>query len=229
VLDRYIERLGQSAQKQIVVSSFHLCTEVYPEPFLQLSVSARMTLQQNIRQIGSRLVEALQELQRSIQNFELNDSADPTLLFQAWETLEQGIMQQFQDSSRQLNHQLQDSQVMQIKSLDKLLDTAVKAEAAGRTVTNPPHLLKALIDPDEETEDGLEPVVALYLQVGDLEFTDPELMGWRQKLRPLLQKLSQVQQSFAQKQEEQLVAEAIAAWNATWIAEDATTGGSMGQ
>jgi hypothetical protein len=69
--------------------------------------------------------------------------------------------------------------------------------------------------------------VAIYLQLGDLEFTDPELMSKRQRLRPLLQKLAQVQQTYAQKQEEQLTAEAIAAWKATWVS-DGLEGGSMG-
>jgi hypothetical protein len=44
-------------------------------------------------------------------------------------------------------------------------------------------------------------------------------MGWRQKLRPLLQTLTQLQQSYEQKQEELLVAEAISAWRSSWVVQ----------
>ncbi|WP_404787969.1 hypothetical protein [Altericista sp. CCNU0014] len=225
VLAEYFAVLSRSVQKQIVMSSFHLCTEVYPEAFLERSVFERETLQKNIRQAGREISDSLATLLNSFQELELEGEADPILVLEIWEELEDGVTELFREKSRQIDHLLQDAQVMQIKALDKLLDSADKATATGRTITNPPHLLKALVDPDEE-EDGLDPVVAIYLQLGDLEFTDPELMGWRQKLRPLLQKLSQVQQSYSQKQEELLTAEAIAAWKSTWVAEDTPFGGT---
>jgi hypothetical protein len=224
VLTEYFAVLARSVQKQIVMSSFHLCTEVYPEAFLERSVFERETLQESIRQVSREMTESLATLLHPFNELELDDEADPILLLEVWEELEDSTTELFRESSRQINHLLQEAHIMNIKALDKLLDSADKATATGRTITNPPHLLKALVDPDED-DDGLDPVVAIYLQLGDLEFTDPELMGWRQKLRPLLQKLSQVQQNYSQKQEEQLTAEAIAAWKATWTSEDSTFGG----
>jgi hypothetical protein len=223
----YFGVLGRSIQKQLVLSSFNLCTQVYPEAFLELSVGARELLQQRIRQLGEEVAASLVEIQRPFQEMDFAAEVNPVLLLEAWETLEEGLMTLLQKTSRQINHQLQDAQIMKIKALDKLLTTAAKAEASGRSVTNPPHLLKALVDPEEDGEDGLDPVIAIYLQLGDLEFTDPELMSKRQRLRPLLQKLSQVQQTYTQKQEEQLTAEAIAAWKATWITEDPSVGRTM--
>jgi hypothetical protein len=228
VLAEYLRVLGQSAHKQLILSGYHLCTQIYPDAFLQLSVSARESLQQNIRELGRQLVASLLELQRPLQDIEFENELDPTLLLEILETLEDEMVERIQHSSRQLNQNLQDAQVMEIKALDKLLEMAEKAEKQGRSVTNPPHLLKALIDPKESGDDDLDPVVAVYLQIGDLEFTDPELMGWRQKLRPLLHHLGKVQQNYAQKQEERLTAEAIAAWKSTWIGEDSPMGGSTG-
>jgi hypothetical protein len=225
ILTEYFAVLARSVQRQVVMSSFHLCTEVYPEAFLERSVFERETLQRSFRQVSRDMTEALATALQTFQELELEGEADPILVLELWEELEDSVTDLFRDSSRRLNHLLQDAHVMKIKSLDKLLDSADKATATGRTITNPPHLLKALVDPEEE-EDGLDPVIAIYLQLGDLEFTDPELMGWRQKLRPLLQKLSQVQQTYSQKQEEQLTAEAISAWKSTWIAEDSSFGGA---
>jgi BMFP domain-containing protein YqiC len=224
-LVEYFAALDRAAQKQIVLSSFHLCTEVYPEAFLERSVFERETLQQSIRQVGRQVAESLVEILRTFQNLDLEGEADPVLVLEAWEELEDSVTELLREHSRRINYLLRDAQIMQIKSLNKLLDSADKATATGRTITNPPHLLKALVDPDED-EDSLDPVVALYLQLGDLEFTDPELMSWRQKLRPLLQKLSQLQQRYSQKQEERLTAEAISAWKATWVAEDTAFGGT---
>jgi hypothetical protein len=227
VLMEYFDRLKYAVQQQLVLSSFHLCTQVYPEAFLQISTSNRESLQRRIRQLGIETATTLAGMLQPLQVIDCGTETDPTALLEAWETIEVNITALLQDTSRHVNHLLQDGQVMQIKALDKLLATAVKAEATGRTVTNPPHLLKALVDQEEENEDDLDPVVAIYLQLGDLEFTDPELMSKRQRLRPLLQKLAQVQQTYAQKQEEQLTAEAIAAWKATWVS-DGLEGGSMG-
>jgi hypothetical protein len=224
ILTEYFAVLARSLQRQVVMSSFYLCTEVYPEAFLERSAFERETLQQSIRKVSREMTDGLATALQNFQELELEEEADPILVLELWEELEDSVTDLFRDSSRRLNHVLQDAQLMKIKSLDKLLDSADKATATGRTITNPPHLLKALVDPDED-EEILDPVVAIYLQLGDLEFTNPELMGWRQKLRPLLQKLSQVQQAYSQKQEEQLTAEAISAWKSTWIAEDASYGG----
>jgi hypothetical protein len=226
VLAEYFAVLTRSVQRQVVMSSFHLCTEVYPEAFLERSVIERETLQKSIRQVSRDMTQALFIALQNFQELELEGEANPVLLLELWEELEDSVTDLFRDSSRRLNHFFQNAQVMNIKSLDKLLDSADKATTMGRTITNPPHLLKALVDPEEEDDDEMDPIVAIYLQLGDLEFTDPELMGWRQKLRPLLQKLSQVQQTYSQKQEEQLTAEAISAWKSTWIAEDLSPEGT---
>jgi hypothetical protein len=52
---RYLTVLGQSVQKQLVLASYQICTQAYPEAFLQLSLSQRQALQQSLRQLGDRL------------------------------------------------------------------------------------------------------------------------------------------------------------------------------
>jgi hypothetical protein len=233
LLTEYTSVLGRSVSKQLVLSGFHLCTQIYPETFLSLSVSERESLQQSIKQLGSQLAVSLSEIQQPLQSMESDMEVDPTVLLELWETTETSMVDALREGSRQINQQLQDCGIMTIKSLDKLLNMAAQAQDSGRSVTNPPHLLKALVDPKELLQkellqDELEPVVAIYLQLSDLEFTDPELMSWRQKLRPLRQKLTQLQQTYTQKQEEQLTAEAIAAWRASWTDSDFLHGGSVG-
>lgn len=45
----YLQRLGQSVQQQLILASYHICTQVYPDTFLRLSFSARQKVQQNLQ------------------------------------------------------------------------------------------------------------------------------------------------------------------------------------
>ncbi|MEB3159896.1 MAG: hypothetical protein VKL20_00405 [Synechocystis sp.] len=47
--DQYAQRLGQTLQQQAVYAVYQICTQIYPEAFLQLSYSDRQKFQQSIR------------------------------------------------------------------------------------------------------------------------------------------------------------------------------------
>lgn len=59
----YLESLGIAVRRQVVMATYHLCTQVYPERFLALSVSQRERLQRQVRHLGqegqARLVALL--------------------------------------------------------------------------------------------------------------------------------------------------------------------------
>ncbi|MEO0686034.1 MAG: hypothetical protein AAFY76_13590, partial [Cyanobacteria bacterium J06649_11] len=40
----YLEVLGQALRQQLILASYHLCTQGYPESFLKLSLSQRQKL-----------------------------------------------------------------------------------------------------------------------------------------------------------------------------------------
>lgn len=56
---QYLQLLGKAIQKQLILASYQICTQTYPQAFLQLSLSQRQTLQQNLRQIGKQTGEKL--------------------------------------------------------------------------------------------------------------------------------------------------------------------------
>lgn len=70
----YLNVLGQAIRRQVVIAVYHLCTQVYPEAFLALSVSQREQLQKKIRQLGQEGQTWLQKLMEDHdpepQNFE---------------------------------------------------------------------------------------------------------------------------------------------------------------
>ncbi|WYL95849.1 MAG: hypothetical protein HEQ35_20360 [Gloeotrichia echinulata IR180] len=55
----YLSSLGQSVRKQLILASYHLCTQGYPENFLSLSLNHRQQLQQAIRKLGQQAAENL--------------------------------------------------------------------------------------------------------------------------------------------------------------------------
>lgn len=51
---RYLEVLGNAVRQQLVQAGYHLCTQVYPESFLALSVSQREKVQAGLRNLGTQ-------------------------------------------------------------------------------------------------------------------------------------------------------------------------------
>lgn len=56
---RYLTVLGQAVRQQLILASYHVCTQGYPEAFLQLSYSQRQQLQQTLRNLAQQVNEEL--------------------------------------------------------------------------------------------------------------------------------------------------------------------------
>ena len=212
----YVTVLGRSLSQQLILAVYHLCTQAYPQAFLGLSLMQRQTLQADLQQLGQQLQLLLQEHWENLVQPQADEILDPDDVLQSWEDLETAIMMILRQTSRQANQLLQAQDILEIASIDMLFDIAAKAEDAGRSVTSTPHVLKALIETKDTEESEGGPVVAIYLQLADIEFSDTEVMGWRHQLRPLWQQLKALQADFEVKQQDKVVAEAEAAWRASW-------------
>ncbi|MEA5570672.1 hypothetical protein [Calothrix sp. UHCC 0171] len=55
----YLSSLGQAVRQQLMLATYHLCTQGYPEAFLRLSLSQRQKVQQAIRNLGTETAEQL--------------------------------------------------------------------------------------------------------------------------------------------------------------------------
>lgn len=53
--DNYIACLSESAQKQLILAGYQLCTQIYPEAFLAMSLNQRQKLQQSLRKLGQEM------------------------------------------------------------------------------------------------------------------------------------------------------------------------------
>ncbi|UBF24904.1 hypothetical protein K9N68_25105 [Kovacikia minuta CCNUW1] len=55
----YLNGLGQAVRQQLVLASFHVCTQGYPEQFLNLSYNQRQQLQKMLRTLAHQTQEEL--------------------------------------------------------------------------------------------------------------------------------------------------------------------------
>lgn len=72
----YLTALGHTQRRQVIMATYHLCTQVYPEKFLALSVNDRARLQQDIQNLGRRGQSWLLQL---MEPASLDESTDPPL------------------------------------------------------------------------------------------------------------------------------------------------------
>jgi hypothetical protein len=288
---QYLKILGRAARQQMTLASYHLCTQVYPDNFLQLSMSDRQQFQEKLQRLSQQTENALQdcwsmpvidlpitdpsdltdppdpaltgdqfvdwlpagfwstppeaslpnetlpESSQTSESLELkaeNESSEPELpqldfsvlpsvkeilseLKQAQANAEAQIAEILHKASKDLDQQLQAAKILPATPLEMVLEIAAKAEAAGRPVTRNPNLLTAMVDSEQEHEHSHEAaVIAVYLQLGEIEFNDTTLMSERNQLRRFSAQLDKLDQQVQKKMRERQTILAAAAWRATW-------------
>ncbi len=72
----YLTSLGQAVRQQLILASYHLCTQGYPEAFLELSFSQRQQLQQALQRVGQSAQGRLLEQLQPPEAFEEEDEPD---------------------------------------------------------------------------------------------------------------------------------------------------------
>ncbi len=145
----YLSTLGQVAPQQLIAASYHLCTQVYPEAFLQLSWEQRQEFQQALQELGQQAEQRLQDCLQLLSVLD-SDPDDPAQLIQVFEQLEQGIVEELQAVSHAANQLLQSWDVLSSPAVELILEVAAKAEASGgTTATGPPNLITALIEAED--------------------------------------------------------------------------------
>jgi hypothetical protein len=78
---KYLTLLGQAVRQQLILASYQVCTQGYPDAFLSLSFERRQNLQQAIRQLGKQAREQLLshlEQSKNLIQPESNDEPEQT-------------------------------------------------------------------------------------------------------------------------------------------------------
>ncbi|NJR49138.1 MAG: hypothetical protein HC780_05780 [Leptolyngbyaceae cyanobacterium CSU_1_3] len=156
----------------------------------------------------------------------LRQSATPIDRLLRWQDrLEWAIAQQLQTSSQSANQLLQQAKILPHLP-EPLLEAAAQAE--GSDIAGTPNLLNVSIETSEKPPNLDSPsemmishmqVVAVHLRLNELEFNDPAVIAWRNKLRDLKKRLQTLGREYQKKQKERAIAEAQVVWRSTWTNE----------
>ncbi|HEY9665628.1 MAG TPA: hypothetical protein V6C91_02435 [Coleofasciculaceae cyanobacterium] len=258
---QYLKLLGQIMQRQLIQASYQICTQGYPEAFLNLPFSHRQKLQQSIRQLGKQAQEQLlsylalskdtteqtpeqfpieseqsqdetpEQLAEPLEfseSLEAKETAEitkkePTPLEQLvqWqEQLEKAIAKTMQSISLETNRLLQQTEILPNKLPAAVLEAAAKVDSSTESTTvGSPNLLNLLMETEsDDSEDStLTRIVAVNLRLSEIEFTDPTLSAGRNQIRNLSAKGNMLQRQSLKLQREHSVAQAEAAWRASWF------------
>jgi hypothetical protein len=254
----YLTALGQAVQQQLILASYHLCTQGYPESFLGLSFNQRQQLQQAIRKLGQNAAEQLiastkieetedrnqepEEILDLTQNSKLNGQPEeafqsalvsklkpqnsphpssPRSLAQWQQNLEQAIANTLKTLSRETNRLLQQAGILPKSLPAPVLEAAVNAsEGVAEAMPGPPNLLNLLIESENNQESGdssVTHIIAINLRLAEIEFADATVRAGRNQIRNLEGRVRSLGREYLKKQRERAVAEAEAAWRASWF------------
>ncbi|MEH2135532.1 hypothetical protein [Nostoc sp.] len=244
----YLNTLGLAVRKQLILASYHLCTQGYPENFLHLSLNQRQQLQQAIRKSGQVAAEQLlvciksdeakldneevEEEDKEVVSSELldtsnsqpltADTSNPIEVAKWQHNLEETTQEILKKLSHDANLLLQKAGILPKKLPEPILAAAAAAasEASAEVMPGPPNLLNLVIEIENEqqSEDsGLTQIMAINLRLGEIEFADVALSSERRQIRSILVKLNKLGREYQKKHRERAIAEAEAAWRASWF------------
>ncbi len=326
----YLEVLGQALGQQLILASYHLCTQGYPESFLKLSLNQRQKLQKAMRKLAKSTARDMQtlmnyeeeaeeteneleesdldseedlediEIEEDLEEEELDfdddlgdigqelqiedrdleeiaeklgiedeepnvfpDNSSPRSLpldakiaflsakkgqppiflsepeldkdwknwfnpntsnpmeLAAWQkNLERAIGYIIKSLSRDGNRLLQKAGILPKNLPEQVLEAAVaSSEASSDVMPGPPNLLNLVVgiqSEEQEEPENLTQVMALNLRLVEIEFADIKLSSERKQIRNILNQLNKLGREYQNIQRERSIANAEAAWRASW-------------
>lgn len=241
---RYINTLGLALQKQLILASYYLCTQGYPDEFLNLSLNQRQKLQQGIRKLSQQAAQELisyiqppevtqtevvleteeeeekDEQEEKEQQPQALDPSNPIELVEWQQEVEEGIEETLKKVSQGANILIQKTGVLPKKLPEPILTAATAAsESSSDMMPSLPNILNLVIEisDQEDSEDSITQIMAIHLRLGEIEFADVTLLTERKRIRNILMQLSKVGKEYQKRQKELKIAEAEAAWRASWF------------
>jgi hypothetical protein len=211
---QYLDLFNQVVAQQFILAAYQICTQIYPNSFLQLSFSQRESLQQKLRKINQENFRKLLEyFSVEENNLKLNN---PVELREWQDNIEQSIILRLEEISKMGNSCLQKAGILPEKIPNKVLEMAIEAEENIPTTSSSANLLNLLIETGEIEKEGINQITVLRLRLSDIEFSDSSLINQRNKIREIKEQINQLNQKYQRQIKELTIAEAEAAWRSSW-------------
>lgn len=140
------------------------------------------------------------------------------LEFMQWlQQREEAIASLLHRLSTQANQLLQRQGILNRKLPPPILEAAMQAEEGS--IGQAPNLINLLVESESEQGDDGEAVMqvtAVRLRLAEIEFADPTVAIYQSKVRELRGQLQKLAKRYQVLQREKAIAEAEAAWRASW-------------
>ncbi|MBD3881390.1 hypothetical protein IFO70_06450 [Phormidium tenue FACHB-886] len=143
----------------------------------------------------------------------------PKTIAQWQSQLEQSIVEQLQTLSHTANRLLQRAKILPSRLPEPVLEVAAKADIVSETAASPPNLLSLLVESESDDETSVTQLLTIRLRLAEIEFSDTNVGIWRSKIRSLLAQLNKLMREYQKRQTEKAIAQAEAAWRASWFEE----------
>jgi hypothetical protein len=150
------------------------------------------------------------------------DTSNPIELAKWQHNLEEVTQEILKKVSHDANLLLQKAGILPKKLPEPILAAAAAAasEASAEVMSGPPNLLNLVIEIENEQQpedSGLTQIMAINLRLGEIEFADITLSSERRQIRSILVQLNKLEREYQKKYRERTIAEAEAAWRASWF------------
>lgn len=207
----------------------------FQEDLRDLAAQAEIELLENLKSIEETIeefntVEATDELGELFGDPPSEEAPQSVLtpleILEEWqEQMERSILKTLKATSTAANRLLQNAEILPKRVPQPVLEAAAQAEGNDAT-PGTPNLLNILVEASEKGENGEPPsipasalmhIVAVNLRLAEIEFNDPTVMSWRNKLRELKKQFQTIAREYQKRRKEQAIAEAQLAWKSTWV------------
>lgn len=148
---------------------------------------------------------------------------NPQVLADWYSEIEQAIGDVLRQVSHTATRILERSGIIHNQLPEPLLEVATQSDAAENVSREHPNILNLVVEMGKMSEEGRKSatqrieIVAIYLRLSDLEFTDTYLVSYRNKLRSQLQQLKSLGKIYHKRNREYSIAQAESAWRSSWV------------
>ncbi len=212
------QQLQQDVRKVIRAATEQLLTIAQVEE--KENVAEEIKEETQLEATEAALLESVSP-QTSSPSTVLRQPANPVALVKWQQNIEQAIALQLKTISREINYLLQQSKILPENLPLPLLDAALNApDLPAEATAGPPNLLNLLVEAEgnsDRDESSVTTLVAIYLRLGEIEFADATVRVKRNQIRQLETRIRALLKEYYKKQREQAIAEAEAAWRASWF------------
>ncbi|MBC6419802.1 MAG: hypothetical protein GDA44_14070 [Prochloron sp. SP5CPC1] len=225
LLQQNLRNIGKQLQQKLLEleSETELETQQMLQKMLEILPMIIKHKQQSEDKPGTPDAEAQRIINQHLSNqmkvVSEGDLSNPERLYQIQQLLEEGINNILEKMSVEANRSLQQAGILTQKLPPNFLQVAVQAEEKGSAISGPPNMLNLLVE-TEKNQKGekstITEVTAIRMRRVEVELADSTLSAQRNLIRNLDGKINNIRQQYQQRQRELAVAEAEAAWRASW-------------